>query len=64
MRISAVDRVREGRKRAMLRRWKKDNFVIWLMCVRYERVESIMIPRFRTEREGVTLSPSIRRVKF
>lgn len=64
MRISAVAKVREGRKRAILRRWKKDSLVIWLMCVRYERVGSIMMPRFRTEREGVRICPSIRRVKF
>lgn len=30
--VSAAEEERMGRRRAMLRRWKKDVLVTWLMC--------------------------------
>ena len=48
-----------GRRRAMLRRWKKDILLMFLMCDLKGRVGSRMTPRFRTRGEGVTVCPSM-----
>ena len=55
IRVSAAEGERVGRRRAMLRRWKKDVLVTWFMCDLKESEESMMMPRFLTEGEGVTV---------
>ena len=45
-----------GRRRAMLRRWKKEVFLTLFMCDLKESVGSMMMPRFLTRGEGVTVT--------
>ena len=47
--VSAAEDEMVGRRRAMLRRWKKDVFLTLFMFV-----GPMMIPRFLTRGEGVT----------
>ena len=57
--VSAAEKDREGRMRAMFLRWKKADLVTWLAWGRNERVGSKMMPRLRTWLEGVTVKPSM-----
>ena len=45
-----------GRRRAMLRRWKKDVFLTLFMFDLKESVGSMMIPRFLTRGDGMTVT--------
>ena len=47
-RVSASGRESIGRIMATLRRWKKADFVMFLMWGRKDKVESKMTPRFLT----------------
>ena len=53
--LSAAEEERVGRRRAMFRRWKNDILVTLFMCDLKESVESMIMPRFLTEGEGVTV---------
>ena len=54
--VSAAEDERVGRRRAMLRRWKKDVFLTLFMCDLKESVGSMMIPRFLTRGDGMTVT--------
>ena len=49
--VSAAEDKRVDRRHAMLRRWKKDVFLMF-MCDLKERVGSMMMQRFLTTEEG------------
>lgn len=59
MSVSAAEKDREGRMRAMFLRWKNAVLVIWLTWGTNERVGSRMTPRLRTCLEGVSVQPSM-----
>ena len=59
IRVSAAEKVREGRRRAMLRRWKNAVLVILFTWGRNDRVGSKMIPRLRMWVEVLTGEPSM-----
>ena len=53
--VSAAEDERVGRRHAMLRRWKKDVFLMLFMCDLKESVGSMMMPRFLTRGDRVTI---------
>ena len=59
IRVSAAEKVREGRRWAMLRRWKNAVLVILFTWGRNDRVGSKMIPRLRMWLEVLTRDPSM-----
>ncbi len=54
MKVSTAEEERVGRRRAMLRRWKKDDLMTGLMWDLKVSAGSMRIPRFLTRGEGVT----------
>ena len=50
--VSAAEDERVGRRRAILRRWKKNVFMTLFKCDLKESVGSMMMPRFLTRGEG------------
>lgn len=64
MRVSAAEKDRDGRRRAMFLRWKKAVFTVCLTCDSNERVVSKMAPRLRMCWDVCTMEPSMVREKF
>ncbi len=64
MRVSAAEKVSEGRRRAMFLRWKKAVLVMWVMWRSNLSLVSKMIPRLRVWDEGDRVQLSKERVKL